>query len=232
MEKLRYKLLIILLLISGSASFADSPVTDYYRRGYNDLAVIVNFPEHPIRIPDYRSFWNWWAHVFDIDKDNHLRVGHTGVILVNGSTGDLQYFDFGRYDDRNDLMGPRPAFYGVVRSAFHVPSLDLKIKARMENGWITNLDTILLRLGSKKLFKDYGKMEIAIVYQLDYEKMIAKARFYEDRGYIYYGAPTHLYCTSFVRKVIDAGGNAFGYMNFTGTQTVRHVRKKFEQLDL
>jgi hypothetical protein len=229
---LRYKLLIILGLISVSASFAVSSDTEQKRHTPQDLAVIVNFPEHPIRIPDYRSFWNWWAHVFDTDKDNNVRVGHTGVILVNGSTGELQYFDFGRYDDRNDLMGPRPAFYGVVRSAAHVPLLEMKIRAHLENGWIANLDTILLHLGSKKLLRDYGKMEIAIVYQLDYEKMIVKARSYEDRGYIYYGAPAHLYCTSFVRKVIDAGGSAFGYLNFTGSQTVRHVRKKFKQLDL
>jgi hypothetical protein len=26
-----------------------------------DLAIIVDFPEKPIVIPHYRSFWNFWA---------------------------------------------------------------------------------------------------------------------------------------------------------------------------
>lgn len=195
------------------------------------MAIVVNFPEKPIRIPEYKSIWHFGAHLLDFDRDNHLMVGHTGVILVEGLTGKANYFDFGRYDDRDDLMGPRPEFYGVVRSALHVPQLELEIKARFENGWIANLDSILIHLGSKKPLNSYGRMQIAVVYQLDYDQMIEKARSFEQRGYIFYGAPAHLYCTSFVRKVIRAGGSAFGYFNFTGKQTVRYVRKKFRHID-
>lgn len=189
------------------------------------MAIVVNFPDKPIKLPYYRSFWNFWAHVFDFNRDNFARVGHTGVILVNGSTGDLEYFDFGRYDDRNDLMGPRPEFYGTVRSSGHVPGLALKMHAKFSNGWISNVDTILLHLGAKKLFTGYGRIEAAEVYRLNYDKMINRARRFEDVDYHLYGAPSNLYCTSFVRKVIRAGGGSFAFSVFTGTQTVKHVRK-------
>ncbi len=206
--------------VNGIPRFAQSKIND-------DIAIIVNFPEKPILIPDYPSFWNFWAHLLDFNRDNHVNVGHTGVILVDGATGDLQYWDFGRYDEREDLTDPRPELYGTVRSARHVPVLKLKIKARISNGWITNLDTILIHLGAKKIFNSYGKIEASVVYSLDLDKMIENAVYYENRGYIFYGAPTHFYCTRFVRDVIRAGGSSFGLLTFTGTQTVRHARKKW-----
>lgn len=191
------------------------------------MAIVVDFPEKPILIPQYRSFWNFWTHVFDFNRDQFVMVGHTGVILVNGTSGDLAYYDFGRYDDRNDLVGPRPEYYGTVRSARHVPQLELKLKARLENGWITNLDTILLHLGSNKLFRSYGRIEAAVVYDLDLSRMLARARGFEERVHMYYGAPVHQYCTRFVRDVIRAGGGSFSILSFTGKQTVRDVRRKW-----
>jgi hypothetical protein len=189
------------------------------------MAIVVNFPDKPIKVPHYRNFWNFWAHLLDFNGDNFARVGHTGVILVDGNSGNLQYFDFGRYDDRNDLIGPRPEFYGTVRSQKHVPGLALNLQAKFSRGWITNVDTILLYLGSKKLFRDYGRIEAAPVYHLDLDKMVLKARSIEDVNFHYYGAPSNLYCTSFVRKVIRAGGGSFAFSVFTGTQTVKHARK-------
>lgn len=227
MKKLRLPLLfcMIFLPVMMSSVKGLSPVKEKMVR--SDIAIIVNFPDKPILIPQYISFWNFWAHVFDFNRDNYSNVGHTGVILLNGTTGDLQYYDFGRYDDRDDLMGPRPAFYGTVRSKRHVPGLELNIKAKLVNGWITNLDTLLIHLGAKKLFKTYGPIESSVVYNLDLDRMLLCANEFEDRGYIYYGAPTHLYCTRFVREVIRAGGSSFGVLTFTGTQTVKHTKKKW-----
>jgi len=194
------------------------------------MAIIVNFPEEPIAIPHYRSLWYTVAHWIDVDRDGFWMVGHTGVILVNGSDGSLQYFDMGRYDHRHDMMGPRPEFYGVVRSVRNVPELKLDIAARIENGWIININEILIHLGLSPLLKSYGRMDAAVVYQLDLKRMLKKARHYENQGYIYYGAPAHLYCTSFVRKVIRAGGQGFRASIHTGSQTLDHIRKRHPQL--
>ncbi|MCD6333143.1 MAG: hypothetical protein J7L89_07715 [Bacteroidales bacterium] len=196
-------------------------------RKRKDIAIIVQFPEDPIAIPNYRSFWNTMAHLFDFNHDGYWPVGHTGVLLVEAASGHVEYFDMGRYDDRNDLTGPRSDFYGVVRSARHVPSLRIKLQAKIVNGWVENMDEILIHLGAKTLIKDYGRIEAAVVYRVDYQRMVRKARRLEDMGYIYYGAPTHLYCTSFVRKVVRKGGQPFPWLVFTGTQTIKHIRKSF-----
>lgn len=219
------RILIIVFLIILTVAQASGQEASHGRPRNRDMAIVVNFPEKPIKLPYYKGFWSFWARSFDFNKDNYARVGHTGVILVDGRSGHLEYYDFGRYDDRNDLMGPRPEFYGTVRSSRHVPELTLKLQANIENGWITNIDTILVHLGSKKLFKDYGLIEAAPVYHLNLDKMIRKAKVIEDVDYHLYGAPNRLYCTSFVRKVIRAGGGSFAFSVFTGTQTVKHVRK-------
>lgn len=194
-----------------------------------DIAVVVNFPDVPIPIPNYRSFWNSMAHLIDWDNNGYVKVGHTGVILIEASTGENQYFDMGRYDDRDDLMGPRPDFYGVVRSPRHVPVLRSQVKARIEQGWLTNLDEILAELVKTGLFSAYGRMESVVVYHLNYSTMLERARSLEQQGYHYYGAPAHLYCTNFVRKVIRAGGYPFPWLVFTGSQTTRHILKRYRQ---
>lgn len=219
-----------ILIISGLLLCSAQAPAAYPSDRPRDMAIIVNFPEEPIAIPHYRSFWNSAGHLIDFNRDGFLMVGHTGVILVNGINGSLQYFDLGRYDDRHDLMGPRPDFYGVVRSKRNVPELKLDIVARIENGWITNLEEILVHLGLTPLLRKYGRLDAAVVYQLDLKKMVKKAIDFEERGFLFYGAPAHIYCTSFVRKVIRAGGQGFRASVYTGTQTLQHIRKRHPQL--
>jgi hypothetical protein len=228
MNHIRLYLLILLLLPVGFLPASASENPNQPGKG-RDLAIIVDFPDKLITIPHYRSFWYFFANLFDFDQDGMTKVGHTAIILVDGTTGDLEYFDFGRYDDRSDLMGPRPEFYGTVRSARHVPQLAMKIKARVEDDWILNLDSILIHLAIKPLLKNYDPIDFAVVPNLRLGPMKELARKYEDEGFIYYGAPAHLYCTSFVRKIIRRGGNGFGLLNFTGQQTISHVRKKINQ---
>jgi hypothetical protein len=191
----------------------------------SDFAIVVNFPEKPIKIPHYRSFWNHCARLMDGNRDHHVMVGHTGVILVDGASGRLTYYDFGRYDDRDDLNGPRPEFYGTVRSERHVRQLELPLPARLENGRITNLDTILIHLGAKKLFRTYGRIDAAVVYQVDIQKMNRYASECEEQDYYWYGAPAYQYCTRFVREVVCAGGYRFPPGIFTGKQTIRQIKR-------
>ena len=193
----------------------------------NDMAIIVNFPEKPILIPTYRSLSNEVAHWFDWNRDGYVMVSHTGIILCESETGQLLYFDFGRYNNRNDLMGPRPEYYGTVRSVDHVPELELPVKAKIEEGMIANLDTILIYLAINDLFDGYGRIDPAVIPDLNFERMVEKAREFESFDYHFYGAPFHLYCTSFVRKVLFAGGFRFTPWIFTGQQTINFVRRKF-----
>ena len=224
MNAIRVNIIFVLLALGSNVHAGQQPQLHRGKRANQDIAIIVNFPEKPIQIPNYRSFWNFWAHVFDFNDDNHVMVGHTGVILVDGSTGALFYYDFGRYNDRNDLVGPRPEFYGTVRSEHHVPQLKLTKQAIILNGWITNLDSVLVHLGAKKLFRSYGRIDASVVYHLDLARMVRLADAIESQDYHFYGAPTHQYCTRFVREVIRAGGYRFRMGTFTGTQTIREVK--------
>jgi hypothetical protein len=149
---------------------------------------------------------------------------------VDGQTGDLYYFDFGRYDDRSDLMGPRPEFYGTVRSARNVPQLELDIKAKIESDQILNLEAILIQLATKPILHGYDPIDFAVVPNLELGPMVEYARSCEEEGYFYYGAPAHLYCTSFVRKIISKGGKGFHPLNFTGQQTLKKCAKRFDNL--
>ncbi|MCK9323866.1 MAG: hypothetical protein M0P69_00070 [Bacteroidales bacterium] len=229
MNRLRRGFLFLLLGLTGLFPGVRLYGSSFMDRQGRDLAIIVDFPEKPIVIPHYRSFWNFWAHVFDFNQDGFGKVGHTAVILVDGQTGDLYYFDFGRYDDRSDLMGPRPEFYGTVRSARNVPQLELDIKAKIESDQILNLEAILIQLATKPILHGYDPIDFAVVPNLELGPMVEYARSCEEEGYFYYGAPAHLYCTSFVRKIISKGGKGFHPLNFTGQQTLKNVRKKVRQ---
>jgi hypothetical protein len=191
----------------------------------NDMAIVIAFPEIPIAIPTNPSIWNFFAHLFDMDKDDHLMVGHAGIILVEGETGNLKYFDFGRYDQRESELGPRPENFGVTRSPETVKLMDLDIKAEISDGIINNLDEILIHVAIKPCFKDYGRLEGAVYYDLDLKKMESFARAIEDDGYVKYGCPAQQYCSRFSRQIIRAGGGDFPPWSYSGMQMVNYVRR-------
>ena len=68
-------------------------------------------------------------------EGNTIRAGHNCAILVDGNTGNLQYFDFGRYDV--------PDGYGRARCDQSDPQLLLKANAILVDGQITNLKAIM-----------------------------------------------------------------------------------------
>lgn len=223
----RYILILLLLLPGFRASAVDKNGSRDKPRKNNDLAVIVAFPEKPIPLPTDPTIWNRIARALDFDGDDHWDVGHAGVILINGESGEAEYVDFGRYEDREALLGQRPENFGVVRSPATVPGFKIERKARIENNILVNLDTLLIDLAIKPYFRDYGRLEAAVYYDLDMDKMLMLKSELEEEGYIKYGCPTQQYCTRFVRQVIRRGGGKFRVGNYTGMQDVRYTRRLF-----
>ncbi len=68
-------------------------------------------------------------------EGNTIRAGHNCVLSVNGRTGKISYYDFGRYDV--------PDGYGRARSVETDPQLEVSITAVLAEGQIDNLDEIL-----------------------------------------------------------------------------------------
>jgi hypothetical protein len=43
------------------------------------------------------SWYDYHMHYLGINKKGYYKVGHSALVLVNQSSGNCQYFDFGRY---------------------------------------------------------------------------------------------------------------------------------------
>jgi hypothetical protein len=96
--------------------------------------------------------------------NNHYKVGHAAVVLVNGKNGSCHYFDFGRYH--------APFGYGRVRDEISDPDLKINTKAIIRKSKsIDNFNTILNELyhnpschGSGPIYASYCKIQFEKAY--------------------------------------------------------------------
>ncbi len=114
-----------------------------------------------------------------IDSEGYYRAGHAAFLLINNKNGDVQYFDFGRYQT--------PLKYGRVRSKLTDPDIEIKHKAIIENGVIVNLEEILLERFNNKACHGDGRLTASIVKNIDYDKALRKVLQMQSREAIYYG---------------------------------------------
>jgi len=217
-------LLIAAILTYGNLLVADP--ADKVRIATKDaVVVVIAFPEKDISIPTIPNIWNGIARLFDFDGDNHLRLGHAGLFIIDPNSGSVKYVDFGRYDERKDLYDERPDNYGVVRTPETVPELLINVKARFQDGVLMNLDSLLVFLAAKPLFKSYGRVEAAEYYHLNLDKMMSFIEELSQKGYVRYGCPNLQYCSKFARQVIREGGGRYSFSTLTGMQMVKWNRK-------
>jgi len=112
-------------------------------------------------------------------KDGKYNAGHAAFLLIDNYTGNIQYFDFGRYHT--------PMKYGRVRSKLTDPDIEIQHQAIIQDGAITNLDEILLERYSNKACHGDGRLTAAIVKNIDHAKALSKVMRMQDREAIYYG---------------------------------------------
>ena len=131
-------------------------------------------------------------------KDGYYNAGHAAFLLINNNTGDIQYFDFGRYHT--------PMKYGRVRDKITDPDVEIKNKAIINNGVIVNLEEILLERYHNKACHGEGRLTASIVKNIDYDKAYEKVKQMQGREAIYYG-PFELNgttCSRLVAQVVLA----------------------------
>jgi hypothetical protein len=114
-----------------------------------------------------------------INKEGYYHAGHAAFLLINNSTGNIQYFDFGRYQT--------PMKYGRVRSEATDPDIGMNHQAIIDNGTIQNLEEILLERFHNKSCHGYGRLTASIVKNIDHEKAYNKVVKMQEREAIYYG---------------------------------------------
>jgi hypothetical protein len=130
---------------------------------YNDIALILTWPDATIRGDEK---WMMFFKKLGIVKNLYFKVGHTGIVIVKRETGEMLFYDFGRY------IAPRG--YGRARSKFSDPRLDISIKATFENERITNLEDIMEQLEAlKPAMNGEGALYFSIARDINFR--LAKA---------------------------------------------------------
>ena len=108
-----------------------------------------------------------WYDVF-FAKNKKYRVGHSALILVESITGNLRYFDFGRYHTPKD--------FGRVRDIETDGDVTIKTIAKIEKNQITNLKEILLEIKKKESFHGEGTLYASILNDVSYSKAYKYAK--------------------------------------------------------
>ncbi len=168
-----------------------------------DSAIILTWPDATIRGDEK---WMMFFKKIGIVKNLNFKVGHTGVVLVKHETGELFFYDFGRY------IAPRG--YGRARSKDSDPLLKIAIRATFKEGKINNLEEIVAHFETiKHAMYGEGRLFFSIAEDIDFD--IAKA--YGDecvrQGTYPYGAVArnNNNCSRFITRMLMKSNPRYHY---------------------
>lgn len=143
------------------------------------MILTLAYPETIVRVSD--EWYSPYLRFLGIGKKNYLRAGHAALLLVDKTTGDLEYYDFGRY------ITPQPM--GRVRSKETDAELTFPFKAELTSKTIKNLDVILKFLATQpKLTHGEGTLYASVCEDVDYDKAKAFIKTMMDKHLIKYAA--------------------------------------------
>jgi len=130
------------------------------------------------------------------------RVGHSAMLLVNGTTNRVHYFDFGRYHT--------PKGYGRVRDIETDADVEV-INATINGSEIDNIEDILHSVSEMKTTHGEGKMYASLISNIDFDKAYIRAKGLQDKGMLPYGPFVRegTNCSRFVATVIKSAGPSF-----------------------
>ncbi|MGS2725149.1 DUF6695 family protein [Psychroserpens sp. BH13MA-6] len=116
-----------------------------------------------------------------IGNKAHVRAGHAALVLIDKSTGILEYHDFGRY------ITPSPN--GRVRGRETDFELHFPIVADIANDRILNLEDILIFLATHpKLTHGDGDLYASVCNAVNYDLARAHIDMMQNKGFIRYAA--------------------------------------------
>lgn len=143
------------------------------------LMIVMAYPETVVMVAD--EWYSPFLHYFGIGKKNYVRAGHAALVLIDKSTGELEYHDFGRY------ITPEP--HGRVRGKDTDHELDFPLRAKISSNRITNLDEILKFLSTNPhLTHGEGKLIASVCDRIDYQKARDHISHMQSRHFIRYAA--------------------------------------------
>ena len=156
-----------------------------------DFIIVLAWPEGMVE-----AAGAWYDRV--LSNNGKYRVGHSALILVNSTTNELNYFDFGRYHS--------PFGYGRVRDLETDPDISLKSKAIISDNSIENIGEVLLEISNLKATHGNGTLYASILKNIDFLKAYKKAKEIQSFGLITYGPliPSGTNCSRFVASIMLA----------------------------
>lgn len=123
--------------------------------------ITMAYPETIVMVAD--EWYSPFLRYIGIGKKNYLRAGHAALVLIDKSTGILEYHDFGRY------ITPEPM--GRVRGKDTDNELDFPLRASIKNDKIINIEAILAFLATHpKLTHGDGKLVASVCNAVNYKK--------------------------------------------------------------
>ncbi|WP_347924524.1 DUF6695 family protein [Pontimicrobium sp. SW4] len=143
------------------------------------IILTLAYPETIVMVAD--EWYSPYLRYLGVGKKNYVRAGHAALVLINKSTGILEYHDFGRY------ITPIPN--GRVRGRDTDHELEFPIKAQIDNNTIINLNEILEFLATHpKLTHGDGKLIASVCNAIDYDKARSHISRMQNRHFIRYAA--------------------------------------------
>ena len=161
------------------------------------IILVLAYPETIVRISD--EWFTPYLKYLGIGTKDYVRAGHAGLVLIEASTGFLEYHDFGRYITAQST--------GRVRGKDTDNELDFPLKAQIDDGEIINLNEILKFLATNpKIIHGEGKLIASVCDAIDYQKARDYITMMQRRHFIRYGvfikAATN--CSRFVTTTLIA----------------------------
>ena len=143
------------------------------------IILTLAYPETIVMVSD--EWYSPYLRFLGVGKKNYVRAGHNALVLIDKTTGVLEYHDFGRY------ITPIPN--GRVRGKDTDHELDFPFTAVIDNDEIENLNDILIFLSTHpKLTHGDGKLIASVCNAIDYDKARSHITRMQNRHFIRYAA--------------------------------------------
>ena len=190
----------------------------------NNTGIILTlaYPETIVMVAE--EWYSPYLKYFGIGKKDYVRAGHAALVLIEKSTGHLEYHDFGRY------ITPIPN--GRVRGKDTDHELDFPLTAEIIDDEIKNLDNILEFLATNPKFTHGdGTLISSVCKSVDYQKARTHINMMQERDFIRYAAflDDACNCARFVTDSLIASVNdssirrALKRSNFFTPSTIGNV---------
>jgi len=160
----------------------------------NSLAIALAWPE--TRCKQTGAWYDIPADLLGISKNHYYKVGHSAIVLIDSTTKNCLYFDFGRYH--------APFGYGRVRDEVTDHELKITSKADITKELkLLNYQDIIDEIQVNPACHGDGQLYAGLI-EINFEKGLKVAKTYQQKGVIEYG-PFEIKgtnCSRFVRSLL------------------------------